>query len=134
MPENNVIDILIVEDNSADAYLLKHFLDDSSGQQYRFAHAEKLEQAKEMLDGESYDLMFLDLGLPGFFGKDTIHHMADYMTRLPTIILTGNMDKELGMEGIEHGAQNFICKDNYDSQLLRRTVVMAMDNFKRTHS
>jgi len=128
--------ILLVEDNPGDARLFEHHLTAESGETFPAAtatHVETLAAAMSALEADPYDLVLLDLGLPDSTGLDTLDcyneefdALAD-VEPIPVVVLTGLKDDAAAVEAIERGAQDYLVKDNVDSNVLHRTIRYALE-------
>jgi DNA-binding response OmpR family regulator len=81
------------------------------------------ESALGMARAGSYDLLILDLGLPGMNGFDVLRELRERDTHLPVIILTargGVLDTVAGLEG---GADDYVTKPFRFDELLARVRV-----------
>ena len=65
---DEVIRILLVEDNSDDALLLRRTLDDRTRNLFDLVHAERLDAALKHLNSAAFDVVLLDLSLPDSHG------------------------------------------------------------------
>ena len=106
--------LLLVEDDGEIRDMLCQFLE---GEPYEVACAANGEAACRMFDGDAFDLVLLDLMLPGQGGFDVLRHIRRTST-VPVLILsardTGG-DKILGL-----GADDYITKPLSVAELLAR--------------
>jgi DNA-binding NarL/FixJ family response regulator len=70
------------------------------------------DQALERLGAGSYDLVLLDLKLPGVSGLDALASLRDAAPGTPLIVLSGEDDPEVVRASIERGAMGFIPKSS----------------------
>lgn len=102
--------------------------------------AERLElrgySAKITRDGESgislitqysFDIVVLDLMMPGLNGLETLKLIKAIDKDLPVIILTGHGASKEGMEGIRFGAFDFLVKP-LDIRELINKIQLAINN------
>jgi len=71
------------------------------------------------LSGE-FDLMLLDLGLPGKDGLDVLAAVRRRQVRLPIIVLTARTATSDIVTGLDSGASDYICKPFRLAELLAR--------------
>jgi len=127
-------DVLVVEDNPGDAKLLRHHLRESSltggGSGPEITHVERLEAGFDALAHGSYDVVFLDLGLPESSGIETLERFVDRYTTVPVVVLTGLDNHERAVEAIQRGAQDYLVKDEIDGDTLARSLRYAIERKK----
>lgn len=71
------------------------------------------------LTGE-FDLMLLDLGLPGRDGLDVLAQIRRHRVRLPVIVLTARTSTADIVTGLDSGASDYVCKPFRLAELLAR--------------
>lgn len=59
---------------------------------------------------EAFDVVLLDLMMPGLSGLDTLKQLKSINKDLPVILLTGHGSTKEGMEGMRMGAFDFLMK------------------------
>ena len=116
--------VLVVEDDEATRGALRALLDDAG---YACDEASDGERAVVALREARFDLVLLDLGLPGMSGTDVHRHLRqDPRTRfLPIVFLTAHPDREVKLAELEAGAEDFITKP-YDAEELLARVGAAV--------
>lgn len=72
---------------------------------------------------ESFDLLILDLGLPGIQGQEVLHRMRARGEKLPVIILTARAGVDDAVAGFESGADDYVIKPFRFEELLARVRV-----------
>lgn len=111
--------ILCVDDDPATLKLLKAELEANN---YSSHHARSGEQAIHILEKQHFDLVILDLNMPGISGFETLNRikgMAD-IADIPVIFLSAHGRDELKIQGFEYGADDFIVKPFTGPMLLAR--------------
>ncbi|HEY9731526.1 MAG TPA: response regulator transcription factor [Drouetiella sp.] len=81
-------------------------------------------EALKQLRLYEYDLIILDLNLPGLSGIDVCRTFRQHGGNTPVLMLTGNRtinDKELGFEA---GADDYLCKPFHFRELVLRVKAM----------
>ncbi len=81
------LQILLIEDNTADAYLLFEYLKEC--QNIIIDHGKTLQEAIQKLEEKNYDLLLLDLSLPESQGIETYELIMKQFPEQNTIIMTG---------------------------------------------
>lgn len=115
--------VLLIEDSPADVYLFQDALGDP--EDWEVVSVPNLDRGKELASGE-FDVLVLDLGLPGSQGPATLDRVLGWKLGLPVVVLTGSMDAELGSQLIQAGAEDFISKGELESRQLRRVLEHAI--------
>ena len=69
---------------------------------------------------DSFDLLILDLGLPGFDGHEVLKRIRERGERMPVIILTARDGVEDTVAGLERGADDYMTKPFRFEELLAR--------------
>lgn len=105
--------ILIVEDDPAAAKILARIFAPLCGASEP-AVVYRMEEALALLaDGQKYDLISLDLRLPGWEVDQTIAKIHDMRASNPEgllVVVSGNMDATIEQRVLEAGAHGFIFK------------------------
>jgi len=111
--------VLVVEDDEATRGALRALLDDAG---YVCDEAADGERAVAAMRDARFDLVLLDLGLPGISGADVHRHLRqDPRTRfLPIVFLTAHSDRQVKLAELEAGAEDFITKPYDADELLAR--------------
>lgn len=81
-----------------------------SRRKMRCATAENGEQALARLAAEPFDCAVVDVKMPGMDGLDLLRRMRRDYPNIPVILLTGHASVELGVQGIELGAFEYLMK------------------------
>lgn len=121
------ITILLVEDSPSDANLLAHIFSRSHKDGWQLLHAERLDEAIEFCKNCRFDLILLDLGLPDSDGLETVTEFHKAEPNIPIVVLTGSDDDELALQALAEGAQDYLVKDQINSQLLIRAIRYAIE-------
>ena len=124
--ENNRNHILIVDDDDRIRNLLKDYLSDNS---YIVSTAENADQAKEKLQFIKFDIIILDVMMPGQNGYDLTKEIKKKM-KVPVILLTAKGEVENRIKGLELGADDYIGKPFEPKELLLRIKNIIDKNIK----
>jgi signal transduction histidine kinase len=121
------INILLVEDNADDVLLLKRILAAEAELAFILNHQSSLPQALAALDGNSFDIILLDLSLPGSSGLETFTCVHARCAEIPIIVLTGLSDEELATLAVRLGAQDYLVKGRINPSLIVRAIRYAIE-------
>jgi signal transduction histidine kinase/CheY-like chemotaxis protein len=122
-----IINLLLVEDNLADADMISELLADAQLSRYKITAVERLSEAIEHLKTESFDVILLDLSLPDSHGLETLEKVVLAAKSLPVLVLTGLTDRELAVQAVREGAQDYLVKGKFDCDLLSRAISYAVE-------
>jgi DNA-binding response OmpR family regulator len=118
--------LLLVEDNAADAHLVRSLLACHAQPHLELEHVTRLAEAKGCLDDGEYDIVLLDLGLPDSEGIDTLVSLLGHRSAGALVVLTGHDDADLRNRGMAIGADDWMDKDRLDAERLFRAVESAL--------
>jgi signal transduction histidine kinase len=121
------LQILLVEDNLADAELLQEIIADTQENTYSLVHVERLKDAHNCLSKNYFDVILLDLSLPDKQGLDTVTQTYCLAPDLPIVVLTGCNDQVMALEALRQGAQDYLVKGKIDHNLLFRSIHHAIE-------
>jgi len=122
---NDHIKVLLVEDNSGDARLIREMLAETGASRIELACVGRLDEGLNRLDHDAFDVMLLDLNLPDSHGFDTFQQAYEQASDTPIIVilnLTDLDDESLGVRAMQEGAQDYLVKGSVDSSSLLRTI------------
>ncbi len=114
--ENSKNHILIVDDDDKIRNLLKDYLAEN---QYIVSTAEDAKQAKERLKIIKFDLIILDVMMPGQDGYELTKEIKKD-SKIPIILLTAKGEVENRIKGLELGAEDYLGKPFEPKELLLR--------------
>ena len=114
--ENKRNHILVVDDDDRIRNLLKEYLTDND---YIISTAENSAQAKERLEIIKFDIIILDVMMPGQSGYELTKEIKK-KSKIPIILLTAKGEVENRIKGLELGADDYIGKPFEPKELLLR--------------
>lgn len=141
MGNNAALQILLIEDNPGDARLIREMFRDAfetpnpllqDGTNGRLqtpecTHKDRLSTGLETLSDDEFDVILLDLNLPDSRGIDTLGTTREEAPSIPIIVLTGLADREIGIQALQQGAEEFLVKGEINASLLGRSVYHAIE-------
>jgi PAS domain S-box-containing protein len=120
--------VLLVEDNPQEAELIEDLLSEIGGaQRIVLTKVERLSEAQQRLNQETFDIILLDLSLPDSLGIETVDRVQKYGVNVPIVVLTAQNDEELALRLISVGVQDYLVKRKIDSELLIRSLRYAIE-------
>jgi signal transduction histidine kinase len=118
--------VLLIEDNPADADFVRLRLAESNPD-LQVTYADRLATGLAALALGSPALVLLDLNLPDSRGADTFCNVLKKAPGVPVVILSGRDDKELGINAVRQGVQEYLVKGAFDVKQLEHAVRYAIE-------
>jgi two-component system response regulator AtoC len=99
--------ILVVDDDPQMQFFLKEALE---RQQYHVTVKATAEAALMALKASAYDLVLMDVRLPGMNGLDAVAEIQTFDPRTPIIVMTAHGTRETALEAVRRGAYDYFTK------------------------
>lgn len=109
--------ILVVDDDARLRRLLKKYLSDNG---FIISEAANPDEAKELIDLFSFDLIIMDVMMPGMNGMDFTRQLRTDHINTPILMLTAMGDSDNRITGLESGADDYLPKPFEPRELLLR--------------
>lgn len=123
----NPINVLLIEDNLAEARLLYEVLNGAARHKFQLVHVKRLQTALNRLETENFAIILLDLTLPDSQGLDSLGPIIEKFPELPIVVLTNTNDEELALEAVRKGAQDYLVKRHITLDILVRSICYAIE-------
>lgn len=123
--------LLLVED---DAMIGEAVLDLLRGEHYAVDWVREGNTADAALSTQTYDLVLLDLGLPGQDGLSVLRKLRSRKVRTPVLIATARDSVERRVEGLDAGADDYVIKPYDLDELLARIRALSRRSAGRAES
>ncbi|HEV2697422.1 MAG TPA: sigma-54 dependent transcriptional regulator [Terriglobales bacterium] len=107
MESPTLLNLLIVDDERSVRDACREV---ASALGYRASSAESAEQALRMAEGQSIDVVFLDLKLPGAGGLDALWQLKKRRPDIEVIVMTGHGTVESAVQAMKAGAYDYVTK------------------------
>ena len=115
-PSEDTAHILVVDDDRRIRELLKRFLTDNG---YRVTIAENATEARAQLAGLTFDLLVLDVMMPGESGFELTTSLRR-TSNVPILMLTARGEAGDRIDGLERGVDDYLAKPFEPRELLLR--------------
>ena len=121
--------LLIVDDDERIRSLLQQFLVQSD---YLVSTAEDAEQARTLLSAIEFDLIILDVMMPGQDGISFTAELRTLQNNTPVLLLTARGETEDRIKGLEAGSDDYLPKPFEPKELLLRinAILRRMPDLK----
>ncbi|GAA4459512.1 hypothetical protein GCM10023093_00610 [Nemorincola caseinilytica] len=123
------INILHLEDEVMDAYLVKKILDRAMLNFNITVICDK-ESFINALHAGTYDIILADHSMPNFTAMDALHILKEKNIDLPLILVTGTVSEEYSVNAMKEGAWDYVLKDRL--QRLPSAVTSALERYEAT--
>src|SRR5665213_1756129 len=110
---NQSLRILHIEDNPADALLVRDLLA-HDGLAVEIRHAGNRAEFTRALPEGKWDLVISDYRLPDFTGLDALKLVREKFPLLPFILMSGTIGELAAIESLKAGATDYVLKHNRD--------------------
>lgn len=124
------INILLIEDNKADARLIEIYLQESFGNEFSLQSAEMLADGLDLMKKINFSIVLIDLSLPDSTGLSTFKEVYATAPEKPIIVLTGMEDESVGINTVKLGAQDFLIKGKLNSKVLKQSINYSIERYK----
>lgn len=108
--------LLVVDDDEKLRNLLQRYL---SGEGFRVSSAASAEEARALMKSMAFDLLIVDVMMPGENGLDFTRSVRE-SSSVPVLILTARGETEDRIAGLECGADDYLPKPFEPRELLLR--------------
>src|SRR5438876_3589077 len=125
--ETKSLRLLIVDDEEAARYGMRRALEAFGCE---IAEADSAEKARALTSESKFDLLLLDVNLPGISGLDFLKELQGDPSRSPlVVIITAHGSERVAVQTIKSGAYNYLSKP-FELDDLRLIVKNALDIIK----
>ena len=116
MPSDDAAHILVIDDDRRIRDLLSRYL---SEQRFRVSTASDAADARRKLDGLSFDLLIVDVMMPGENGTEFTSDIREKLD-VPVLMLTALGEVDARIKGLEAGADDYLAKPFDPRELVLR--------------
>ena len=109
--------ILVVDDDRRLRQLLRSYLAENG---FRVTVAANAAEARRRMEGISFDLMILDIMMPGENGKQLTERLRAASEKIPVLMLSALAETEDRIEGLGSGGDDYLSKPFEPRELVLR--------------
>lgn len=128
--KREAIQVLLVEDNSGDALLLREMFSKEAPGSFQLTHLMRMSAALKHLAEARVDIVLLDMGLPDESGLGGVRRALAIAPTVPVIVLTGTEDESLVAQAIKEGAEDYLIKGQIENRALPRALRHAIERHR----
>ena len=81
--------------------------------------AEDSEQVLEKIDEQGWDVVILDIAMPGRSGLDALREIRRRKPNLPVVVLSMHSEEQFAVRALRAGASGFISKSDSPGEIVR---------------
>jgi diguanylate cyclase (GGDEF)-like protein/PAS domain S-box-containing protein len=129
-----ILRCLMIEDRLAEAKQAQKLLaeaekaGDLPKTQVYLEQVSELSDALTRLDCENFDILFLELGLPGADGLEALIELKQKYPVLPVVVLSRSVDQAAAQQALNRGATDCLFLEQADSHRLALAVWRALEH------
>lgn len=126
------INVLHLEDNDADAELIKITLEDSFDE-VSIVKTSTFNEFIQALDQHDFSIVLSDYHVPGIDDFDALLNAAKHQPDIPFIYVSGAIGEELAVEALHQGATDYVMKNNLTKlpQVIKRSLKEKQDRIDK---
>jgi len=119
--------ILIIDDEAINAETMMDTLEDVN---YKVALAANAEEAKAIVKEQTFDLVMMDVWMPGQDGMSLLQEWMDDGFSMPVVMMSGHAEHQDVVKAIKLGAVDFLTKPLHDILPLVRKILSEQQTGK----
>ncbi|HWO58397.1 MAG TPA: sigma-54 dependent transcriptional regulator [bacterium] len=118
--------VLIIDDDRNLRFALRRILDANS---YNIDEAGTGEEGLALVQSQSYDVILLDLRMPGMSGIEVLEKLRAVDPRTPVVMMTAFGTTDTAIQAIKMGAFDFVLKP-FEIDEIQRVVARAVESYR----
>ncbi len=127
--------VLVVEDSAADRVAARRALERDPEGGWEVEAVASAEEGLARIEAAPPDAVLVDFHLPGMTGMGLLRELQARAHGRPVpavVMLTGSGNERVAVEAMKAGAQDYLVKDGYSADRLRRSIRAAVDTVRMT--
>lgn len=122
--------ILIIDDEATLRQTLGRILQNAG---FEVTTAENGEQGIAFLQGANFDMVFMDLRMPGMAGMEALKHIHASQPNLPVVLFTAQPDLNSALDALRYGATDYLLKPLKPQDIIERaqSILASQQKEKR---
>ena len=125
--ESKDVSILLVEDKLEDIQAITAFLEGSKRINAKIQTVDSVKKAKTIMYYDEVDIILIDLNIQGLEYDELFERFDKNKLSLPYIVITDEIDEDLGIEAVKKGAQDYLVRSEISERILRRTITYSLE-------
>lgn len=124
---NNNGHILIIDDEAALRHTLARILQNAG---FEVTTAENGEQGLTFTQSANFDMVFMDLRMPGMAGMEALKLIHAGKPELPVVLFTAQPDLNSALDALRYGATDYLLKPLKPQEIIERARNILADQHK----
>ncbi len=124
------IRIVLIDDDPAEATLLKRYLDDMDDLFCELVAFDEPLEGLASIANRRPDIVFLDHLIGDDLGLELIHKVREVGHRGPIIFLTGRGDEDIAVQAWKAGVDDYLPKRAVSQSSLKRAIVNSLEKYE----
>ncbi|MCM8811495.1 MAG: diguanylate cyclase [Candidatus Omnitrophica bacterium] len=125
--ENRPISVLLIEDDDRYALFVRELLaTEKSFYLFQVSVAQKMEEAKPILQSDPPDVILLDISMCANYGLKVFSWLRKEFPGIPVVVLMQLVDESRALQAVKEGAKDFLLKDYTHGPKLPQTIVSVL--------
>jgi DNA-binding NarL/FixJ family response regulator len=117
--------IMIADDHSAIRSGVKHILVNEFSLP-EFGYATNAAEVFQLVKEQSWDLIILDIDLPGRNGLEILKQLKEELVNIPVLVFSFHREEQIAVRALKSGAFGYLAKDAADTELVKAiTTIFA---------
>lgn len=123
------LNVLLIEDNDEHARIISRHIRRADRFTVNLVREGRLHTGLSRLTQEpdSFDILLLDLRLPDSDSHETLHRALSASAKTPIVVLSSLEDRDLAIQAVHEGAQDYLFKSDLSAEVLVRSVYAAIE-------
>ncbi len=122
-----ILNTLVVGCDPDDIDLINSHLGEHECTEVRIRHSRTINEACGVLDICRFDLILLDMDIPGIDGMDALGRIAGSTRDVPVVLITSRESEAEALDAMRNGAQDYILRDCINGPALRNCIRYATE-------
>ena len=127
--DKTLIRALLIDNDAGDSSYIREQLDKAVSVGFELTEAALIEGSTGLVgkDGKPFDVILLSLDQPGCTGLEALQKLLPQAEDVPIVVLSGHELRELGLDAVRRGAEDYLVKGKFECELLVRTIRNATE-------
>lgn len=114
-----MIKVLIADDHAIVRSGLKQILDETGGEIQVQGEAANGREVLEKINAQNWDVLVLDITMPGRSGLDILKDIRQLQPKLPILILSMHAEEQFATRMLKAGASGYLNKESAPEELVK---------------